>query len=171
MDLLGTTTIFLVVSLVLLVAWKKMEAKRKKFPPGPMPLPLIGNLLQLKAKNVPEHLRKLSEKYGPVFVVYYGSLPVVIIYGYDAVKKVLLDNGDDFLNRGSFPSADRTSKGFGIVLLKRKRPLVGRRKGQPNAANDVWLKSVHPQIHGACCHYPTLNVWMKCGGIKGAISL
>ncbi|XP_042300216.1 cytochrome P450 2C25-like [Sceloporus undulatus] len=171
MDLLGTSTVFLVVCLVLLLAWRKVEAKKRNFPPGPMPLPFIGNLLQLKGKNVSVQLRKLSEIYGPVFTVHYGPEPVVVIFGYETVKKVLVDNGDDFLNRGSFPSAEKSSKGFGIVFLKRKRPLVGRRKGQPNAANSVWEKSVCPQIHGACCHGPSLYLWMKCDGIKGTLSL
>ncbi|KAH0627724.1 hypothetical protein JD844_003860 [Phrynosoma platyrhinos] len=89
MDLLGTTTLFLVISLVLFMAWRKVEAKRKNLPPGPMPLPLIGNLLQLKASNVAGRLKKMSEKYGPVFTVYFGSDQVVVLYGYDVVKKIL----------------------------------------------------------------------------------
>ncbi|XP_042300131.1 cytochrome P450 2C23-like [Sceloporus undulatus] len=117
MDLLGTTTIFLVVFLVLLLAWRKVEAKRKNLPPGPTPLPFVGNLLQLKTKNTAEQMKKMSEKYGPVFTVYFGSDQVVVLYGYDVVKKIMVDSGDEFLDRGSFPSADKTNKGFGLLLL------------------------------------------------------
>ncbi|XP_042328404.1 cytochrome P450 2C19-like isoform X3 [Sceloporus undulatus] len=127
MDLLGTSTVFLVLCLVLLLAWRKVEAKRRNFPPGPMPLPFIGNLLQLTGKNISAQLRKLSEIYGSVFTVYFGSERTVVIYGYSAVKKVLVDNGDDFLNRGSFPSAEKTNKGFGVGMSNGERWVQIRR--------------------------------------------
>ncbi|XP_061443767.1 cytochrome P450 2C25-like [Rhineura floridana] len=120
MDLLGSTTVFLVICLVLLLAWRS-GSKRKNMPPGPTPLPLIGNLLQLKAKNTLGHLREMSEKYGPVFTVHFGSDQAVILYGYDVVKKVLIDRGDEFLDRGSFPSADKTNRGLGILMSNGER--------------------------------------------------
>ncbi|XP_062978045.1 cytochrome P450 2C25-like [Elgaria multicarinata webbii] len=116
MDVLGSTTVFLVISLLFLVAWKKTAAKRKNLPPGPTPLPIIGNLLQLKTDNMKENLKKMSEKYGPVFMVYFGSDQTVVLYGYDIVKKVLVDRGDEFLDRGSFPSSDKASRGLGLFM-------------------------------------------------------
>nr|XP_008116752.1 PREDICTED: cytochrome P450 2A4 [Anolis carolinensis] len=127
MDLLGTTAIFLVVFLVLLVAWRKVEAKRRNWPPGPTPLPIIGNLLQLKGTNIPEQLKKLGAKYGPIFMVYFGSNQVVAVHGYDVVKKVLVDNADDFLDRGSFPSAQKLSKGLGVLMSNGERWVQIRR--------------------------------------------
>nr|XP_060638762.1 cytochrome P450 2C11-like isoform X1 [Anolis sagrei ordinatus] len=121
MDFLGTTAIFLVVFLVLLVAWRKVEAKRRNWPPGPTPLPIIGNLLQLKGTNISEQLKKLSAKYGPVFMVYFGSDQAVVVHGYDMVKKVLVDNADDFLDRGTFPSAEKLSKGLGVLMSNGER--------------------------------------------------
>ncbi|XP_060639367.2 cytochrome P450 2C19-like [Anolis sagrei] len=127
MDLLGTTTIFLVVCLVLLMAWRKVEAKMKNWPPGPTPLPVLGNLLQLKATNVAERLKKMSEKYGPVFTVYFGSDQVVVLYGYNMVKKILVDSGDELLDRGSFPSADKNNRGLGLLMGNGERWLQIRR--------------------------------------------
>ncbi|XP_060638765.2 cytochrome P450 2C19-like [Anolis sagrei] len=127
MDPLGTTMLFLVVFLVLLVAWRKVEAKMRNWPPGPTPLPVIGNLLQLKGTNIAKQLKKLSAKYGPVFMVYFGRDQVVVIYGYDVVKKVLLESGDDFLNRGSLPTADKVNRGLGLFMSNGERWIQLRR--------------------------------------------
>ncbi|XP_074793640.1 cytochrome P450 2G1-like isoform X3 [Natator depressus] len=53
MELGGAVTIFLAICLsclVLLSAWKKMH-QGGKLPPGPTPLPFLGNLLQLKTNE------------------------------------------------------------------------------------------------------------------------
>ncbi|XP_042327784.1 cytochrome P450 2C23-like [Sceloporus undulatus] len=147
MDLLGTTTIFLVVCLVLLVVWRKVESKRKNLPPGPTPLPFVGNLLQLKASNVAERLKKMSEQYGPVFTVYFGSDRVVVLYGYDVVKKILVDSGDEFLDRGSFPSADKTNRGLGILMANGERWLQIRRFSLTTLRNfGMGKKSIEERI-------------------------
>jgi len=50
-----------------------------RLPPGPWPLPFIGNIIP---KDVHPTLQKwykaLADKYGPVFTVHNGSEPVVI---------------------------------------------------------------------------------------------
>uniref|UniRef100_A0A8D0HC55 Cytochrome P450 family 2 subfamily AH member 12 n=1 Tax=Sphenodon punctatus TaxID=8508 RepID=A0A8D0HC55_SPHPU len=117
-------TIFLAICLAclfVLSAWRRKIYGTKNLPPGPMPLPIIGNFLELKAKNVSESLRRLSDQYGPVFTVYYGSDRVVVLYGYDVVKEVLVNRGDEFINRGSFPSADVNNKGLGLVMSSGER--------------------------------------------------
>lgn len=64
-----------------------------KLPPGSFPLPLIGNLLQLK-NNLPESsgcnlkavfffgkLFQLSNKCGPMFTICLGSVRAMVLYG------------------------------------------------------------------------------------------
>ncbi|MBZ3881379.1 Cytochrome P450 2C18 [Sciurus carolinensis] len=55
---------------------------------------------------------KLSKVYGPVFTLYLGMRPTVVLHGYEAVKEALIDHGEVFSGRGSFPVTDRVSKGF-----------------------------------------------------------
>uniref|UniRef100_A0A8C6CD93 Cytochrome P450 2C23-like n=1 Tax=Monodon monoceros TaxID=40151 RepID=A0A8C6CD93_MONMO len=61
MALLEITTLPLVICvtcLVLLFVWKKSH-KGGRLPPGPTPLPIIGNLMQLNLKDVPASLSKV----------------------------------------------------------------------------------------------------------------
>ncbi|XP_009983063.1 PREDICTED: cytochrome P450 2H2-like isoform X3 [Tauraco erythrolophus] len=117
MELLGMTTIFLLVCvacLLLFATWRSMSRKEKE-PPGPIPLPIVGSILQLNPWNLPESLRMLSMKYGPVFTIYLGQQKVVVLYGYDVVKEALIDQADEFSGRGVLPLIKKLFKGTGIV--------------------------------------------------------
>ncbi|XP_039727627.1 cytochrome P450 2C18-like [Pteropus medius] len=106
--------------LLLLSLWKQSTGKGN-LPPGPTPLPIIGNILQLDLKNVSKSLSNLSKVYGPVFTVYFGMKPIVVLHGYEAVKEALIDRGEEFSGRGSAPVSDKTSKGHGILFSNGNR--------------------------------------------------
>ncbi|RMC11222.1 hypothetical protein DUI87_12137 [Hirundo rustica rustica] len=107
-------------------AWKGRSGKGK-VPPGPAPLPILGNLLQVKASNLTETLQKLSEQYGQVFTVHMGSDPVVVLYGHDVVKEALVDRADEFASRGHMPIGDRANNGLGIIFSNNEPWLQVRR--------------------------------------------
>ncbi|XP_043844520.1 cytochrome P450 2C23-like [Dromiciops gliroides] len=115
MDLWGlTTTALLACVLFLILSLWIQGFKRGKLPPGPTPLPLIGNILQLDTKNINASFSKLAEKYGPVYTLYMGTQRVVVLYGYNIMKEALIDHGDVFLERGDIPIFDDLLKGEGI---------------------------------------------------------
>ncbi|XP_053804544.1 cytochrome P450 2H1-like isoform X2 [Vidua chalybeata] len=116
MEALGVTTIFLLVciSCLLFATWRSRSQKGKE-PPGPTAFPIVGNLLQINPWNLPESLKQLSEKYGPVFTVHLGPQKVVVLYGYDVVKEALVDQGDDFSGRGILPLIKKLFQGTGIL--------------------------------------------------------
>ncbi|XP_045883605.1 cytochrome P450 2C21 [Meles meles] len=110
--------ILLVICLSCLIPfflWNRNHA-RGKLPPGPTPLPIIGNILQIDTKNVSRSLRKLAESYGPVFTVYFGMKPTVVLYGHEAVKEALIDRSEEFSGRGGFPVVDCITRGLGVVF-------------------------------------------------------
>ncbi|XP_028920148.1 cytochrome P450 2C27-like [Ornithorhynchus anatinus] len=92
-----------------------------KLPPGPFPLPFLGNLLQMDTKDLANSMQALRARYGPVFSVHFGEERAVMVLGYEEVREVLLERGDEFLDRGSFPSADRTNRGLGVIMSNGKR--------------------------------------------------
>ncbi|XP_020019995.2 cytochrome P450 2C18-like [Castor canadensis] len=111
----------LTLSCLLLLSFWRQSSGRGKLPPGPTPLPLIGNVLQIDIKNISKSLTNLSKVYGPVFTLYFGLKPSVVLHGYEAVKEALVDLGEEFAGRGSFPVSERVNKGLGILFSNGKR--------------------------------------------------
>ncbi|XP_020819810.1 cytochrome P450 2C19-like isoform X1 [Phascolarctos cinereus] len=100
--------------LLLILPWRKGFG-RGKLPPGPVPLPIVGNILQVDLKNIPQSLRKLEKQYGPVFTLQLGVERVVVLYGYKAVKEALIDHGDKFADRGPIPLLKLVTNAVGII--------------------------------------------------------
>ncbi|KAI4530643.1 hypothetical protein MG293_019532 [Ovis ammon polii] len=118
MDL--AVVLVLCLSCLLLISLWKQSSRKGKLPPGPTPLPILGNILQLDVKNISKSLTNLSKLYGPVFTVYFGMKPIVVLHGYEAVKEALIDLGEEFSGRGAFPLAERANIVNGILFSNGK---------------------------------------------------
>lgn len=91
-------------------------------PPGPAPLPLLGNLLQLRPGALYLGLLRLSKKYGPVFTVHLGPWRrVVVLVGYEAVQEALGGQAEEFGGRGMLATLDRTFDGHGVFFSNGER--------------------------------------------------
>ncbi|CAK7301393.1 Cytochrome P450 2C41 [Vulpes lagopus] len=110
----------LCLSCCLLLSLWKQSSRKGKLPPGPTPLPFIGNILQLD-KDFNKSLSNLSKAYGPAFTLYFGMKPTVVLHGYDAVKETLIDLGEEFSARGHFPIGEKVREGHGILFTSGNR--------------------------------------------------
>ncbi|CAM5129254.1 unnamed protein product [Natator depressus] len=129
MDPLGAISLFLVICLsclLLLSTWRQLQG-RGEMPPGPIPLPLLGNLLQVDLSNMRKSLMKLSERYGPVYTLHLGPRRVVVLCGYQAVKEALLDQAEDFSGRGKQATFDWIAQGYGVAFSNGERAKQLRR--------------------------------------------
>ncbi|KAM9305503.1 uncharacterized protein PAF06_014064 [Gastrophryne carolinensis] len=103
--------------IALFLYWTTGSKKnRVKMPPGPRPLPFIGNLNLLNFKKVDQSLMELSEKYGEVYTLHLGGKKTVVIAGYKAVKDALVNQADDFGERGDVPIFTLISNKKGIIF-------------------------------------------------------
>ncbi|XP_044113282.1 cytochrome P450 2F5 isoform X1 [Neovison vison] len=117
LGLLALTSLFLTLS----------SRGKGRLPPGPRPLPFLGNLLQLRSQDMLTSLTKLSKEYGCVYTVHLGPRRVVVLSGYQAVKEALVDQGEDFSGRGDYPVFFNFTKGNGIAFSNGDRWKVLRR--------------------------------------------
>ena len=58
----------------------------KKFPPCPQNIPVLGSLLRVDVRNLSKSFSRLSKKYGDIFSIYVGNVPVVVLNNYDIIK-------------------------------------------------------------------------------------
>ncbi|CAK9144587.1 unnamed protein product [Ilex paraguariensis] len=85
------------------------ERKKKKLPPGPPSIPVIGNLLWLlkSFSEIEPILRDLRVKYGPLITLEIGSRPAIFVASHSIAHQALIQNGAVFSDR---PRALATSK-------------------------------------------------------------
>ncbi|XP_075463172.1 cytochrome P450 2F3-like isoform X2 [Ascaphus truei] len=98
----------------LILNYMEMFKKRAKLPPGPTPLPFIGNLLQLDTNDIVSSLMEFQKKYGSVYTLFLGPSPGLVICGYSAVKEALIDQAEIFSERGDYPVFLHYLKGHDI---------------------------------------------------------
>ncbi|XP_068940701.1 cytochrome P450 1A1-like [Petaurus breviceps papuanus] len=93
-------TISLLALLIVFVFIKALGNRNKKqmSPPGPWSFPIIGNLLQLGDHPYLTFM-EMRKKYGDVFLIKLGMVPVVVVSGEEMVKKGLLKEGENFAGR------------------------------------------------------------------------
>uniref|UniRef100_A0A8C0GUY6 Cytochrome P450 n=1 Tax=Chelonoidis abingdonii TaxID=106734 RepID=A0A8C0GUY6_CHEAB len=89
---------------------------REDLPPGPKPLPIIGNLHIMDLKRPYRTILELSKKYGPVFSIQMGCQKMVVLSGYETVKEALVNQADAFAERPKVPVFEEISKGYGIIF-------------------------------------------------------
>ncbi|KAK7168281.1 hypothetical protein R3I94_002360 [Phoxinus phoxinus] len=108
--LLGALLLILVLYLVFSGSRSQKEGKE---PPGPKPLPLLGNLLTLNLERPFDTLCELSRTYGNVFQVFFGPKKVVVLAGHKSVKEALVNYADEFGERDITPAFRIVTDGHG----------------------------------------------------------
>ncbi|XP_049361418.1 flavonoid 3'-monooxygenase CYP75B137-like [Solanum verrucosum] len=92
--------------------WCFISNSNKGLPPGPKPLPLIGNLYSLD----PTYFASLSQTYGPICRLWLGKKVGIIITSPALAREVLKDKDTIFANRDVPAAARELSYGGNNIL-------------------------------------------------------
>ncbi|XP_045822885.1 cytochrome P450 736A117-like [Trifolium pratense] len=106
--------LFLISLFFIIKHWyfNNFSVTRKNSPPSPPRLPLLGNLHQLGLLPH-QSLQNLSHKYGPLMLLYFGKVPVLVVSSADTASKVMKTHDLVFSDRPR-------SKMFDILLYGSK---------------------------------------------------
>nr|XP_009794427.1 PREDICTED: geraniol 8-hydroxylase-like isoform X2 [Nicotiana sylvestris]XP_016450210.1 PREDICTED: geraniol 8-hydroxylase-like isoform X2 [Nicotiana tabacum] len=76
-----------------------LSKRNKKLPPGPLQLPIIGNLFHLLGAKPHISLANLAKIYGPIMSLKLGQITTIVISSSTMAKQVLQNQDQAFSNR------------------------------------------------------------------------
>ncbi|XP_064192146.1 cytochrome P450 1A1-like [Anguilla rostrata] len=83
--------------------------------PGPKPLPVIGNVLDVGA-NPHLSLTAMSERFGQVYQIQIGMRPVVVLNGSETIRQALIKQGEEFASRPDLYSFQFINNGKSLAF-------------------------------------------------------
>ncbi|KAF5664654.1 oxidoreductase [Fusarium circinatum] len=117
---------------------------RKKLPPGPKPLPILGNIRDMPDGTTPEyqHWIKFKDLYGPISQVSILGQSLIILHGRDAANAILEKASAKTSGRPQFIFGNEMC-GYNQILsfkpygesLKQHRKLIHQQLGTKSAAS------------------------------------
>ncbi|WVZ57015.1 hypothetical protein U9M48_007461 [Paspalum notatum var. saurae] len=105
------TALFVVTVLRLLLQQQRRRTRKYKLPPGPRPWPVIGNLNLMGP--LPHHsIHELSQRYGPLMSLRFGSFPVVVGSSVDMARALLKTHDLALIDRPSWAAGKYTNYNY-----------------------------------------------------------
>ncbi|PKA61787.1 Trans-cinnamate 4-monooxygenase [Apostasia shenzhenica] len=89
----------LFASVTLAIVVSKLRGKRLKLPPGPPPVPIFGNWLQVGDDLNHRNLAALAKKFGDILLLRMGQRNLVVVSSPDLAREVLHTQGVEFGSR------------------------------------------------------------------------
>ncbi|XP_077804180.1 cytochrome P450 2D6 isoform X2 [Macaca mulatta] len=103
LDALVPLAVTVAIFLLLVDLMHRRQRWAARYPPGPLPLPGLGNLLHVDFKNTPYCFDQLRRRFGDVFSLQLAWTPVVVLNGLAAVREALVTCGEDTADRPPVP--------------------------------------------------------------------
>ena len=107
----------------------KLTEDEISLPPGPKPLPYLGNILAFRRDQL-GYLQELQRRYGDMATIYIGKIPVVVLFRPEHVRYILTENPRNFTSR-EVAAGLRELIGDGLLTLDGEAHRQQRRIVQP----------------------------------------
>ncbi|KAK0402548.1 hypothetical protein QR680_016396 [Steinernema hermaphroditum] len=112
----------LVGLLILLLYWIR-SVRRKDLPPGPTPLPLLGNAHQLfwaylRGRSHVDVFLDWKKVYGNVYTIYLGPYHCVLICDYQTTFDAFIKSGEDHAGRNNTFIFNNPRNDLGVIFSK-----------------------------------------------------
>lgn len=101
-------------TVALLLLSRRIRRQKLNLPPGPRPWPIIGNL-NLIGPLPHRSLHKLSQKYGPLLHLKFGSFPVVVGSSVEMAKAMLKTYDVQFVGRPKIAAGKYTTYNYSDI--------------------------------------------------------
>ncbi|KAF9478585.1 cytochrome P450 [Pholiota conissans] len=88
--------------LFLFITYRTLVSSRAKFPPGPRPFPIIGNVLQIPTESLEETFTEWKAQYGDIVYIKIFKQPMVIINDLQAARDLLDKRSSIYSDRPRF---------------------------------------------------------------------
>ncbi|KAK8453934.1 hypothetical protein SEVIR_5G366500v4 [Setaria viridis] len=89
----------LFASVVIAIAVSKLRGRKLRLPPGPVPVPIFGNWLQVGDDLNHRNLAALARRFGDIFLLRMGQRNLVVVSSPPLAREVLHTQGVEFGSR------------------------------------------------------------------------
>ncbi|XP_041757969.2 steroid 21-hydroxylase [Coregonus clupeaformis] len=121
--------------------------------PGPLSLPLLGNMLELAHDHLPSHLTSLARRYGNIYRLKCGNTTMVVLNSGDIIREALVKKWSDFAGRPHSYTGDVVSGGGrSISLGDYSEEWRAHRRLAHNALQRCSQQSLHGVIQKQALH-------------------
>lgn len=138
-----------VISVVLLYTVLSHVTENPKLPPGPMPLPVIGNMLQM-GMSLHHGLTNLAKKYGKIFRLSVGIHRIVVVNTIDLAREALVKKSTDFAGRPRLYTADLISRGGKDIAFSDFSPTWKLQRKIAHSALKMFGQGIKPIESKVC---------------------
>lgn len=100
---LGVFVVLVLLAPLVIYTLIRKSSRPLNFPPGPRPIPFLGNLHQIPLRKSYLQFTEWSRTYGPIIGLHIGAQPVIILNSSSVVHDLLDQRGAVYNSRPDIP--------------------------------------------------------------------